>query len=1027
MANSPLPPGLYERLLTLELDKIVASLNGRADVGLVDGADVSVRLADHARRVLERALESPGIAGNRDAQVELVNRVVELTTGAAEWRGDRVVHGPKVLRAVMRPSDGGVGRPAALPRPTIPLSDDSLLVNAPGDPNLYTQLQQELASADQIDLICAFVMWTGLRGQMFDHLRAARERGVPIRVITSTYTGTTEARALNALRDIGAEVKVTYELGATRLHAKAWLFRRDSGFSTAYVGSSNLTHTALHDGIEWNVRLTEISSAALLNRFEAAFETYWASEQFEPYDEAKFTQAVAAVRSSGSAAKLSFLDVRPHDFQARILERLRVERDRFDRHRNLVVAATGTGKTVMAALDYQGLLGSLPRARLLFVAHRQEILQQALSTFRQVLKDPNFGELMVAGRKPSHGTHVFASIQSLSLQEVERIAPDYYDVVIVDEFHHAAAPTYAALLGHVRPRELLGLTATPERTDEQDILKYFDGRIAAELRLWEAIDYGYLCPFQYFGVADGTDVSDVRFTRGRYDVDELSKRYTGNDARVAIVLTAMRKLVVDPLQMRAFGFCVTVDHAIFMAERFRQAGVPSTVVVGSTPGGERAAALSDLRDRRINCVFSVDVFNEGVDVPQVDTVLMLRPTESATIFLQQLGRGLRRVAGKTGLTVLDFIGHQSFKFAFAPKIAALTGRAAYQVRADIEHDFPYLPSGCHVELDRVSREIVLDNVRRQIRSRRPQMVEDLKSIGDVSLLTFLKETARTLDDISRVGGWMAVRRDAGLAAPPGRADDHDYITGVYRVRHADDPERIAKYRRWAASATAPNIAELGERNRRLLEMLLNGLLPAEHRQALEPAAADVWSRPAVLGELLAMLDVVEDAAVDYPHESVLEQEVPLVLHGRYSRAEALIALGGATLTSAPMREGVRSLTRLRADGLFVTLDKSGTGFSPTTRYRDYPISPREFHWESQSTTTLASPTGQRYSGARDPDWRFLLFVRERPELAGGRTAPFLFLGLVRHVSHDSERPIRVRWRLEQPMPIEFFESAKTVA
>lgn len=1025
MPDPALPSGLYERLLTLELDELIGALNGLAEVGALSGAESPARLADHARRVLQRALEAPGLRDNQVAQVELVNRVIRLASAADAATKDTVAPGPRLLEAILEPGAGGLGRPLSPSRPTIPLSADSLLVNAKGDPSLSAELKHEIASADRIDLICAFVVWTGLR-VILDDLQAARQRGVPVRVITTTYTGTTDARALNALHAMGAEVKVSYELGATRLHAKAWLFKRNSGFGTAYIGSSNLTHTAIHEGIEWNVRLTEHRSPALLDRFDAAFATYWASDQFELYDESKFTQAVAAARSQ-STVSLSFLDVRPLDFQARMLERLRVERERFNRHRNLVVAATGTGKTVMAALDYQRLREVLPKSRLLFIAHREEILNQARDCFRQVLKDASFGEFMYGGRSPKDGQHIFASIQSLSRRALTSMPADYYDVVIVDEFHHAAAPTYAEVLRRVRPRELVGLTATPERTDEQDILRYFDGRIAAELRLWEAIDYGYLCPFQYFGIADGTDVSAVHFTRGRYDLTELSRVYTGNDSRVGIVLTAIKRIVANPLDMRAFGFCVSVDHARFMADRFTRAGIPSTAVLGTTPEIERRDALRKLKDREVNCVFSVDVFNEGVDVPQVDTVLLLRPTESATVFLQQLGRGLRRVAGKTGLTVLDFIGQQNRQFSFAPRIAALTGRPRYQLTADVDHEFPFVPSGCHVELHRVSRSLVLANLAQQVQGRRTQLVEDLRAVGDVSLSTFIRDTARTLDDVYRAGGWISLRRDAGFEAPPARADDEAFIRGVNRLRHADDPERISTYRAWVGSPTQPDLSRLTTRARRLLEMLLAGLTPRSHRASLADALGAVWARPAVLAEMLAALDVIEQMALDYPRESVLGDDVPLVLHARYTRSEALIALGDADLTTPAVREGVRSLRKLRLDAFFVTLDKTGSSFSPTTRYRDYPISPREFHWESQSTTTLASPTGQRYIGARDPGWRFLLFARESPDLPGGRTAPFLFLGPVTHLAHESERPIKVTWRLEQPMPIEFFEAAKTVA
>jgi len=321
-----------------------------------------------------------------------------------------------------------------------------------------------------------------------------------------------------------------------------------------------------------------------------------------------------------------------------MLEALEVERTVHGRHRNLIVAATGTGKTVIAGLDYRNLCrtqaGEQPS--LLFVAHRKEILEQSLRTYREVLADGSFGELYAGGTRPERWRHVFASVQSLTSHGVGNIPVDAFDVVVIDEFHHAEAATYRRLLEHLEPRELLGLTATPERADGVDVRSFFDGRTAAELRIWDALSGDLLCPFHYFGIADGTDLRGIEWSRGRYDQDALDNVFTGNDARAAVVLKQVHNKVGDVAQMRALGFCVSVAHAQYMAKVFTAAGVEARAVTGETRPAERAEALADLRTRRINAVFTADLFNEGLDLPDIDTVLFLRPTESATIFLQQL-------------------------------------------------------------------------------------------------------------------------------------------------------------------------------------------------------------------------------------------------------------------------------------------------------------------------------------------------------------------------------------------------------
>ena len=345
-------------------------------------------------------------------------------------------------------------------------------------------------------------------------LRRHTEAGKPLRVITTIYTGSTEQRALEALQDLGAEVRVSYDTSTTRLHAKAWMFHRASGFSTVYIGSSNLTFSAQVAGLEWNVRGSQRRNPELVDAFDRTFASYWADDHFEPFDPEQFEKATQR-DSADAEVTLTPFQIEPYPFQRTILERLEVERRRGRPH-NLVVAATGTGKTVVAALDYRRLRDTLDRSRLLFVAHRQEILKQCRTTFRHVLRNGSFGELWVGGERPAEWQHVFASIQSISANEATSIDPAQFDVVIVDEFHHAAAKSYEALLDHLTPQHLVGLTATPERTDGLDVRRWFGGRIAVELRLWDALEQGLLSPFHYFGISDGTDLSDGALEEGAW-------------------------------------------------------------------------------------------------------------------------------------------------------------------------------------------------------------------------------------------------------------------------------------------------------------------------------------------------------------------------------------------------------------------------------------------------------------------------------------------------------------------------------
>ncbi len=588
-----LQSGLYEDLLTSALE---AEINDRTAEGWwvnVTSADSTARpelLARHVYLLLRRALERiPEEDGAQPAnQVALANRVVDVLVEHGALADDRIADAARLLlEAVERRALGGTQSP--VPRPALSLRRTGLLVNGRRDVQIASEIAREIPSADRIDLLCAFVRHSGLRlfrSELEERVRA----GARVRVIASVYTGSTERRALDALVALGAKVKVSYEVARTRLHAKAWLFYRHSGLHTAYIGSSNLTHTAQVDGLEWNVRVSAAENPEVIDRFAATFEQYWQEPEFESYmpqcDSKRLDAALSRQRGDAGLDNRTLLsllvDVTPKPHQAVALEALEAERSR-GYYRNLVVAATGTGKTWIAAFDFKQLREQGKGRSLLFVAHRDEILLQSQQVFQLVLREPGFGERLVGGERPRAGRHVFASVQSLA-NRIDEIEPDDFNVVIVDEFHHAAAASYERLLSHLKPKVLLGLTATPERADGQSVLRWFDDRIASESRLWDALDQGLLCPFHYFGVNDGTDLSTVRFERGRYVPGELDNVFTGDHVRALRIRQAVEEFVTDPHQMRALGFCAGIGHAHFMARQFSSFGYPAMALDASTPG-----------------------------------------------------------------------------------------------------------------------------------------------------------------------------------------------------------------------------------------------------------------------------------------------------------------------------------------------------------------------------------------------------------------------------------------------------------
>jgi superfamily II DNA or RNA helicase/HKD family nuclease len=1027
----PLVEGVYEHVVTEQLARDLEASTVAHVVDPLGDADAAVTLARHLGREIERALATLPLEHRaeraRVLAAQLLDHLATLVSEeAAELLHDQ--HLPPPPRRLM-----AVHRGAVPERPATPLATSTLLTRGRNEPALGHELAREIAIADRIDAIVAFVTMGGVRSIQDQLHQFARRPGSRLRLLTTTFTGTTEVVALDALARLpNAEVKVSYDTRRTRLHAKAWLFHRDTGLTTAYVGSANLTSTALGAGQEWMVKVCAADLPHVIDKFAGTFETLWADGEFERYspdnDEHRARlRAALAIEASTDVPDGFLVSLRAFPFQDEILDKLAAERAVHGRHRNLVVAATGTGKTVIAAFDYHrrcAMTGVPPR--LLFLAHREELLEQARRTFRYVLQDAAFGELLVGGSTPRSDEHLFASIQSaVSTGLVDRIGADYYRHVIVDECHHMPAASYQAIVPRLTPDVLVGLTATPERADGKSLLPDFDGHIGAELRLWHALDDQLLVPFEYYGVSDGVDLRTVRWSRTGYDAAALGELYTGDDRRADLVRHQLIKRVASARDVRALGFCVSIEHAKFMAKRFTGAGIPSLAVYGADPDRVRDDAPRRLRDRTVNVLFTCDLYNEGVDLPYVDTLLLLRPTQSATIFLQQLGRGLRHYPGKSSCLVLDFIGQHRDEFRFDTTFAALTGIPRARLRTDLEQGFPYLPSGCTLQLDAVARDEILRSLRSTLAGARRLTAELRELASDGArprLAQFLAQTGRDLDDVYDAGGWTTLQRNADLVTAahgedPEELDDLSRRIGL--LQHIDEPDRIRSYRDILRASIEPR--PLTDHERRRLVMLDSQL---HHRGVLRAAEETIEyfvARPTIVRELVELGEVLEDR-VGLADQILPVSEWSLALHRHYSRREIAAAVGyvEAGDKNISLQGGILQLKEQQRELLFVTLDKSGKAFSPTTRYRDYAISPELFHWETQAAASVRRPSGRRYLDSATNGWSFFLFVRTDPGAA------FAFLGAIRYESHAGDRPIAITWELATPMPGVLYERYATL-
>ena len=423
-------------------------------------------------------------------------------------------------------------------------------------------------------------------------------------------------------------------------------------------------------------------------------------------------------------------------------------------------------------------------------------------------------------------------------------------MVIVDEFHHAEASTYRRVLDHLTPRVLLALTATPERADGLDIRTWTDGRTAFDMRLWHALDRQLLAPFQYFGVADTVDLSDVPWQAGQYVARELDRVYSADHAHAHTVVTQTRRIIGDARQMRALGFCASVAHAHFMAERFTAAGLPAVALDGDSPQSERDAAVRRLQAGELSAIFTRDIFNEGIDIPQVDTVILLRPTQSVTVHLQQIGRGLRRHASKDVCTVLDFVAQHRSEYRYDLQLRALTGLPRQALITAAEEGFPYLPTGCHISLDRQSRQRILDNLKAAVRMGRRGLVKELQlqasaSNEAIGLRRFVTDAGIEVEDVAKAGGWTVLRRAAGHERRDEGTVEPTLQRGLGRLLHLDDVERIDTLSAWLDGDL---VVPADERTRRLIWMsLVSALSLRGAPDTFEEAVAVLRSPPTAGG------------------------------------------------------------------------------------------------------------------------------------------------------------------------------------
>lgn len=1039
MQNTNISTGVYEqiinRLFLLKLNKVDAE---RFYIGkkLISKDDAVHILSKYLQHLIEVAFIGTPEDQDVDKYIEFVNSVIR--TLGKEFNVDDtdldLVDAQKsILTAVIDRTNceyPDIEKHLRAITPVTSLSRSALFFGGRGPADMESELNKEILCADEICWVVSFIKTSGLN-LLWNSLKKFTSEGKCLRIITTTYTGATDYDAIARLATLpNTEIKISYDGTQDRLHAKSYIFIRNSGFHTAYIGSSNLSSYALKDGKEWNFKATQFELPQVIENVRNSFESYWCDDTFECFvpgvSDERLKKALG-IDWETPLLDFSALDLmRAKDYQQEILEKLDVERNVHGHFRNLVVAATGTGKTVIAAFDFKRYREAHPDCHFLFIAHRQEILHQAMQTFRIVLDDPNFGSIWDGNNEPSNYQHVFASKDTLRNRvDTLQLRADYYDYMVVDEVHHIVAPTYVKLMTCFKPQIQLGLTATPERTNEQeDITVFFDGHISAEIRLPAALNAGLLAPFYYYGIPDNVNLSEVKWSGHGYDIAELSRIYTQNDYRTGLILRKMQEYIGNNQlhKVRALCFCVDKNHAKFMNAKFTLAGLKTDVLTSDDDDRHRNIVKKRLQAGTINYLFVVDLFNEGVDIPEIDTILFLRPTESATVFLQQFGRGLRLHKDKDHLTVLDFVGHSRAEFSYKERFEALIGRHSQNIKDEIEGGFANAPFGCKIILEEKAKEEIIANIEGYLRSlNKGRIIKEIAAYYKLAKDTFSLKGFLTYSHVPfhKVYGSMTWGELCQLAGV--RKDVSVHAAQIkYAVKKkwlaTDSFSYFKQLLRFADSGFKCDTTKFTELEQRYAVMLYYDLYDkAGSYTSIAQMFNDLASDALFVQEFKEVVEYLKDkcAVPEKEDNSVYKNWNPLRLHGVYTKAQIQAALGLSTLArKSPSREGVERLKDIKLEAMYVDIIKKREEGSMTA-YKDYAQNREFFHWETQNRVSEGSREAEAY---RNGENNMLLFVRQQVEHPDfGCRMGFTYLGQVTMNSIEGSKPMQIVWHLNTPM------------
>ena len=962
--------------------------------------------------------------------------------------------------------------------------------------NFFIYLKQELLNCKKFYFIVSFIRYSGIQ-LLISTLDELEKQGIQGEIITSVYLNITDSKALQKLLSYkNIKVKI-YNNSSESFHTKAYLFEKEK-YHSVVIGSSNISQSALYSAEEWNVKLTDSSFFNIYGKSLNQFEKLWHSneaieltqdfiDEYEKYKKSVNVQNTFDYRKTKIEQENEFV---PNSMQKRVLQKLKETRINGNK-KGLVISATGTGKTYLAAMDIKQFFeinsntenklfkitdkkSKTSNIKFLFIAHREELLKNAINVFSKILKiDKNEFGRIYGGLKEIDKSMIFASIQSLR-NCYNEFKPSFFDYVIVDEFHHSMSDSYLKTLSYFNPKFLLGLTATPKRMDGKDILSLCDYNIVDEIGIKEALEEDLIVPFHYFGVNDYTiNYDNIPYKNGKYNEKILLENLLLN-TRTDYIVKKINKFGFDGDELSAVAFCQNIEHAFFMKEEFSKKGYKSAVITANTSSNERSEILEKFKNKKIEILCVVDILNEGIDIPTINLLLFLRPTMSSTIFIQQIGRGLRKAKNKDFVTIIDFIGNHKkdyllinyFSSEVDNKDTLFTKKE--KIINEIKNQFSNIPKSCYVELDRICQNRIIEKIEKINFSS--------KNILKEMYLDYKAEIGKSENEILKVSDFDTnIELFQELSLKLGsfynaqlQFEDSEIKQNKISLLNSEEIEFLA-YLEKKLTIVEPftylivkylinndfinleiivdeyknyfNIKDNFQKeyviNRIFMELVEDEILEKNSTKnrlfKISKKYNKIFENKKENNDEinLKLIDLDNSQNTNYNFKNRLEDllylglsefkknnnlsifnENILIPYKKYKRIELQILLD-SKVPKGSWRAGYANTDKDIC--LFATIDKTHI-FQENLKYDNSLFADDIIQWISQPKTSHNSSVGQMFIHHKEKGFKVHIFIRKYAFMNGNKTNPFIYLGNAKYYSSQGDKPMKILWKLDKKIP-----------